>query len=127
MVSFYSGIQIQATGYREHRESRRIIDGANSGTIEWMASLKNILDAMRRSPQNIRFADLLKVCIEHFGEPRQRGSSHAVFKTRWTGDPRVNIQNEKGKAKAYQVRQVLLAIDKLKGGEDETAENEPQE
>lgn len=28
------------------------------------------------------------------------------------GDPRVNIQNDKGKAKAYQVRQVLAAIDK---------------
>lgn len=27
--------------------------------------------------------------------------------------PRVNIQNDKGKAKAYQVRQVLLAIEKL--------------
>jgi hypothetical protein len=27
----------------------------------------------------------------------------------------VNIQNDKGKAKAYQVRQVLAAIDKLKG------------
>jgi hypothetical protein len=26
----------------------------------------------------------------------------------------VNIQNEKGKAKAYQVRQVLAAIEKLK-------------
>jgi hypothetical protein len=29
------------------------------------------------------------------------------------GDPRINIQNEKGKAKAYQIRQVLLAIDKM--------------
>jgi hypothetical protein len=28
-------------------------------------------------------------------------------------DPRINIQNNKGKAKAYQVKQVLLAIDKL--------------
>ncbi len=45
--------------------------------------------------------------------PRQTGSSHAVFfKTPWPGDPRVNIQNNKGKAKAYQVRQVLKAIDK---------------
>jgi fructose-specific component phosphotransferase system IIB-like protein len=35
-----------------------------------------------------------------------------VFKTPWRGDPRVNIQNDKGKAKAYQVRQVLKAIDK---------------
>jgi hypothetical protein len=33
--------------------------------------------------------------------------------------PRVNIQNDKGKAKAYQVRQVLLAIDKLKGSKNE--------
>jgi hypothetical protein len=31
------------------------------------------------------------------------------------GDPRINIQNDKGKAKAYQVRQVLMAIDKLGG------------
>jgi hypothetical protein len=30
----------------------------------------------------------------------------------WAGDPRVNTQNDKGKAKAYQVRQVLRAIDK---------------
>lgn len=32
----------------------------------------------------------------------------------WPGNPRVNIQNEKGKAKRYQVRQVLAAIAKLK-------------
>jgi len=35
------------------------------------------------------------------------------FKTPWVGDPRINIQNDRGKAKTYQVRQVLLAIDKL--------------
>jgi hypothetical protein len=29
------------------------------------------------------------------------------------GDPRVNIQNDRGKAKAYQVKQVLRAIEKL--------------
>lgn len=29
--------------------------------------------------------------------------------------PRENIQNDKGRAKTYQVKQVLLAIDKLKG------------
>jgi hypothetical protein len=43
------------------------------------------------------------------------GTSHAIFKTPWVGDPRINIQDGKGKAKAYQVRQVLLAIDKLEG------------
>jgi hypothetical protein len=31
----------------------------------------------------------------------------------WPGDPRVNIQNSKGKAKAYQVKQVLMAIERL--------------
>jgi hypothetical protein len=82
-----------------------------------MATSKKILEAMRRTPMNVRFADLLKICIEHFGQPRQSGSSHAVFKTPWPGDPRVNIQNDKGKAKAYQVRQVLLAIDKLNAPE----------
>jgi len=38
---------------------------------------------------------------------------HAVFKTPWAGDPRVNIQNDHGKAKEYQVRQVIAAIGKL--------------
>jgi hypothetical protein len=57
--------------------------------------------------------------VELFGEPRQSGSSHAIFKTPWVGDPRINIQNEKGNAKADQVRQVLLAIDKLKEMEHE--------
>lgn len=36
-----------------------------------------------------------------------------------SGDPRINIQDQKGKAKAYQVRQVLLAIDKLEGMRNE--------
>jgi hypothetical protein len=30
----------------------------------------------------------------------------------WAGDPRVNIQNDHGQAKEYQVRQVLAAIKK---------------
>ena len=77
-----------------------------------MASLANVVAAMRRNQQNVAFNDLFKVCEHYFGTPRQSGTSHAVFKTPWPGDPRVNIQNDKGKAKAYQVRQVLKAIDK---------------
>ncbi len=79
-----------------------------------MASSQKILDRMRREPTNIKFTELLKVCKEVFGKPRHSGSSHVLFKTPWPGDPRVNIQNDKGKAEAYQVRQVLLAIDKIK-------------
>ena len=68
---------------------------------------------MRREPGNVSFNDFKKVCVSYFGKPRQDGSSHAIFKTSWPGDPRVNIQNAKGKAKPYQVRQVLQAIEKL--------------
>jgi len=42
-----------------------------------------------------------------------RLSSHVVFKMPWMGDPRINIQNFQGKAKPYQVRQALGAIQKL--------------
>ena len=84
-----------------------------------MASLKKILEQMRREPTNVSFPDLFKVCEAFFGKPRQSGSSHTIFKTPWLGDPRINIQNDKGKAKAYQVRQVILAIDKLKERQNE--------
>jgi hypothetical protein len=84
-----------------------------------MATSKKILEAMRHAPANVRYSDLFRVCVEYFGPPRQRGTSHAVFKTPWPVDPRVNIQQERGKAKAYQVRQVLAAIEKLKGFRDE--------
>ena len=78
-----------------------------------MSGIKKILDQMKREPANIRFIDLQKVCEDHFGKPRNSGGSHLIFKTPWQGDSRVNIQNNKGKAKAYQVRQVLLAIERL--------------
>lgn len=78
-----------------------------------MVTSRKIITQMKREPANVRFTDLRKVCEEYFVKPRQAGSSHAVFKTPWPGDPRVNIQDDKGKAKVYQVRQVLRAIEKL--------------
>jgi hypothetical protein len=78
-----------------------------------MATVHQLLEQMRREPANVRYADLKKVCELLFGAPRQSGSSHAIFKTPWPGNPRVNIQNAKGKAKPYQVRQVLQAVEKL--------------
>lgn len=80
-----------------------------------MASIEKILADMRGEPANVRFADLRKVCEHYFGPPRQSGTSHLVFRMPWAGDPRINIQDAKGKAKPYQVRQVLLAIEKLEG------------
>ena len=78
-----------------------------------MVKISEILKLMRTNPKGIRFTDLAKVCDHYFGDPRQKGSSHRVYKTPWQGDPRVNIQNTKGKAKAYQVKQALNAIGRL--------------
>ena len=78
-----------------------------------MASIKDILKQLKQNPTNVRFTDLCKVCEHYFGEARQSGSSHRIYKTPWQGDPCVNIQNSKGKAKAYQVKQVLKAIERL--------------
>jgi len=76
-------------------------------------SVAKILAQMRANPRNVSYADLAKVCEHHFGTPRMTGGSHAVYKTPWPGDPRVNIQNDHGRAKPYQVRQVLAAIEKM--------------
>ncbi len=78
-----------------------------------MATTEAVVRAPGENPQGVRFADLVRVCDEYFGEPRQTGGSHRVYRTPWPGDPRVNIQNDRGMAKAYQVRQVLRAIRRL--------------
>jgi hypothetical protein len=78
-----------------------------------MAKIEDILAQMKQNPRNVRFSDLCKVCDHFFRESPQSGSSHRIYKTPWQGDPRINIQNHKGKAKAYQVKQVLLAIERL--------------
>ncbi len=80
-----------------------------------MANTAVILEALRNNPKGVRFAVLAKVCDAYFGTPRQKGTSHRVYRTPWPGNPRVNIQNTKGMAKAYQVRQVIRAIEKLEG------------
>lgn len=84
-----------------------------------MVKIPKLLIQFRQNPNDVRFADLVKVCDHFFGEPRQQGSSHCVYKMPWPGDPRVNIQNKNGMAKAYQVKQVLAAIQKLEGLSDD--------
>jgi hypothetical protein len=78
-----------------------------------MSQIEKILDRLKNNPVNISFADLAKVCSHYFGEPRIEGSHH-IYKMPWAGDPRINIQDKNGKAKTYQVKQVLSAIEKLK-------------
>jgi hypothetical protein len=78
-----------------------------------MPTVTDIISEMLNNPACIRFADLCKVCEHFFGPARQSSGSHRVYKTPWIGDSRVNIQNDKGKAKAYKVKQVLKAIERM--------------
>jgi hypothetical protein len=88
-----------------------------------MAKLDDLIEQMRGSPQNVRYVDASTVANAFFGEPRQRGSSHRVWKMPWAGDPRVNMQESKGgKAKAYQVQQLLTAVDRYRAEQARTAE-----
>ena len=81
-----------------------------------MANIEDIIEQMRQNPKGIKFQDLCRVCDRFFGEARQQSTSHRIYKTPWKGDPRINIQNDKGKSKAYQVKQVLLALERLQAG-----------
>ena len=87
-----------------------------------MGSIEDITQQMVRNPKGVRFNDLCKVCDYYFGEARLK-SGHHIYKTPWQGDPRINIQNDKGKAKAYQVRQVLKAIERLEAQHDNKSGN----
>ena len=85
-----------------------------------MGQIENLLNEIYKNPSNVKFTDLCRVCEHYFGKARQSGSSHRIYKTPWQGDPRVNIQNSKGKAKAYQVKQVIKAIERLEEESDTT-------
>lgn len=77
-------------------------------------SVEELLAAMRSNPAGTRFLDACRVATHFFGRARSKGSSHHVWRMPWAGDPRVNLQpGTGGKAKPYQVRQVLQAIDRL--------------
>ena len=67
---------------------------------------------MKANPVDVRFTDACKVADHFFGEPTQKGTSHRVWKMPWPGNPRVNMQDDKGKAKTYQVRQLLEAVER---------------
>jgi hypothetical protein len=78
-----------------------------------MSSLAEILEKMRKNPSGLRFTEVCRICDHYFGQARQASGSHRIYKTPWIGDPRVNIQSYKGYAKAYQVRQIIKAIERL--------------
>jgi hypothetical protein len=81
-----------------------------------MDDIEAVIKQLERNPDDVRYPELCKICDAFFGEARQKGTSHRVYKTPWQGDPRINIQNNNGKAKGYQVRQVVRALKRLEAG-----------
>jgi len=84
-----------------------------------MDKCARLLQKARRSPGNLGFGELCRLAVCHgFVFRRQDGTSHQIYTH--PGIPHAlggfqNFQNEKGKAKDYQVRQLLRAIDYLEG------------
>ena len=78
-----------------------------------MRGREAILDALRRNPAGVGFSDLCRIGDRYFGEPRQEGTSHRVYRTPRPGSPGVNIQNDKGMAQvlkkwlSYRERSIL--------------------
>src|SRR5258706_10595657 len=75
-------------------------------------TISDAIARLKSAKNSTRFSDLLKICEEFFGRRRTKGSHH-IFKTPWPGDPRLNLQSDKGKAKPYQVEQVIASLTKL--------------
>ena len=75
-----------------------------------MTHFYKIYEKARQSPNNLSFSDLCKV-VEKIGYELKGGKgSHRVY--RHNNIPGfINLQKVKGKAKAYQVRQVLNIIE----------------
>ena len=79
-----------------------------------MASTKKVFDKIIQgnADRNIDFADLCKILIELSFELRIKGSHHIYYKK--GVEEIINIQPDRSKAKAYQVKQVRSLILKYK-------------
>ncbi len=89
-------------------------------------TIEKYIEELEANPKDVRFAFLVRICQEQFGNARMKGSHH-IFKTPWPGDPRINLQEDKGsrgKAKPYQVKQVLGALRKLQEMRESRAKGE---
>jgi predicted RNA binding protein YcfA (HicA-like mRNA interferase family) len=79
-----------------------------------MGKCDKLLEKARNNPAGLRFEEACKLA-ECFGFvfARQRGSSHCIYKAPGQMGL-INVQEgENGKAKPYQVRQILKTIESL--------------
>lgn len=75
-----------------------------------MSKKQKLLQQVLNNPKNVNFKDMVSL-IEAFGFTLSRiNGSHHIFSHPEISEL-VNIQNVKGKAKSYQVRQFLSLIE----------------
>ncbi len=82
-----------------------------------MPKCEKLLDQARRSPANMRFSECchLAECYGYVFH-RQTGSHRIYKKPGQIG--LMNFQDDNGKAKEYQVKQLLAAIEEQLAGEE---------
>jgi hypothetical protein len=80
-----------------------------------MSQIEKLLEGARQNPEGVLFADAIRLAKHYFGEPRIKGSHHIFVSD--TGLA-ANLQPRKdGKAKGYQIDQLLASIDEYLKGE----------
>ncbi len=67
-----------------------------------MAQIKKLLTQIRNNPQDVRFADLVKVCDHYFGEPRQKEATMFI-KLRGREIPELIFKTKKVKLKPIRL------------------------
>ena len=73
---------------------------------------RKIYEALLAGSRNIRFGDFCKVA-EAFGYRLDRVSgSHHIFENPMASRP-LNLQNDRGQAKPYQIRQFLRDVEEF--------------
>ncbi|MGH9822014.1 MAG: type II toxin-antitoxin system HicA family toxin [Blastocatellia bacterium] len=82
-----------------------------------MAGREKLLEKAHNSPDGLRFEELCRLAEFHgFQFDRQTGS-HKIFVHAESGKV-LNFQDKNGKAKAYQVRQFLRAVEEIYGSKE---------
>ncbi|MDP1558600.1 MAG: type II toxin-antitoxin system HicA family toxin [Nitrosomonas sp.] len=72
---------------------------------------KKLLQKILTATNNIRFTEIV-TCVESFGfKPDRVHGSHHVF-IHPAIPELLNLQNVKGKAKSYQIKQFLILVEK---------------
>ena len=72
---------------------------------------RRLYEDLKRNPKNIRFERICKIAEVFNFQMRKGKGSHFIF-TRPGVDELLNFQNIKGKAKPYQVKQLINIIEK---------------